>query len=145
MKGEVFRDFAAPAAPFTTQVDLDTPGRCDASLQGWTEGSELCRVYLGPSTSFSLLASERPTVGTCFWVSYLPRSCRSLKQLGPWLLLCLMCSVLRVGVTPYLGLPSLFRDSTEADKSEECLKLAVWVAQSRAAAATWEHWGSVCS
>lgn len=43
--------------------------------RGWTEGSELCRVYLCPSTCFSLLASERPTVGTCFWVSYLPRSC----------------------------------------------------------------------
>lgn len=44
MEGEVFRDFAAPAAPFATQVDLDTTGGGDASLQGWTEGSELCRV-----------------------------------------------------------------------------------------------------
>lgn len=39
------------------------------------EGSGLCRVYPCPSPSFSLLGSEHPTVGPCFWVSYLPRSC----------------------------------------------------------------------
>lgn len=32
------------------------------------------RAYLCPSTSFSLLASKRFAVGTCFWVSCLLRS-----------------------------------------------------------------------